>query len=142
MSAPGSSILSTTPNNTYAYYRGTSMATPHVTGLVALLASEGIATSAIKARIVNGVVRKDEERVAGRETRTNGRVNAFRALGASVAQPHRKSGDAMERNNTRTSAVRLAKGQTTAPTIYPAGDVVFLVGGTPSHVEEAFSKLP
>jgi len=26
--------------------------------------------------------------------------------------------------------------------IYPAGDVVFLVGGTPNHVEEAFSKLP
>jgi hypothetical protein len=26
--------------------------------------------------------------------------------------------------------------------LYPAGDVVFLVGGTPSHVEEAFSKLP
>jgi hypothetical protein len=24
----------------------------------------------------------------------------------------------------------------------PAGDVVFLVGGTPNHVEEAFSKLP
>jgi hypothetical protein len=26
--------------------------------------------------------------------------------------------------------------------LYPAGDVVFLVGGTPNHVEEAFSKLP
>lgn len=26
--------------------------------------------------------------------------------------------------------------------LYPSGDVVFLVGGTPNHVEEAFSKLP
>ena len=26
--------------------------------------------------------------------------------------------------------------------LYPAGDVVFLVGGTPNHVEEAFAKLP
>jgi hypothetical protein len=26
--------------------------------------------------------------------------------------------------------------------LYPVGDVVFLVGGTPNHVEEAFAKLP
>ncbi len=26
--------------------------------------------------------------------------------------------------------------------LYPSGDVVFLVGGTPNHVEEAISKLP
>ena len=37
--APGQSILSTVPTNSYAYYSGTSMATPHVTGAVALCAS-------------------------------------------------------------------------------------------------------
>jgi len=26
--------------------------------------------------------------------------------------------------------------------LYPVGDVVFLVGGTPNHVEEAFAELP
>jgi hypothetical protein len=26
--------------------------------------------------------------------------------------------------------------------LYPVGDVTFIVGGTPAHVEEAFSKLP
>jgi hypothetical protein len=26
--------------------------------------------------------------------------------------------------------------------LYPSGDIVFLVGGTPAHVEEALSKLP
>ncbi|MFO0802023.1 MAG: S8 family serine peptidase [Gemmataceae bacterium] len=36
IAAPGSSILSTTPNNTYSVYSGTSMATPHVTGAIAL----------------------------------------------------------------------------------------------------------
>jgi len=39
LGAPGSSIISTTPNNGYSTYSGTSMATPHVTGALALLAS-------------------------------------------------------------------------------------------------------
>ncbi|MEZ6093994.1 MAG: S8 family serine peptidase [Pirellulaceae bacterium] len=38
--APGSSIISTVPTNSYASYSGTSMATPHVTGAVALYASK------------------------------------------------------------------------------------------------------
>ena len=36
IAAPGVSILSTTPNNTYSTYSGTSMATPHVSAVAAL----------------------------------------------------------------------------------------------------------
>ncbi len=56
--APGSAIWSTTAYNTYSSYNGTSMATPHVTGAVALFkASNPSATGAtIKSTLLgNGV---------------------------------------------------------------------------------------
>ena len=55
LGAPGEGIFSTVPNNTYANYSGTSMATPHVTGAAALYKSLNPSATAaqIKAAILN-----------------------------------------------------------------------------------------
>ncbi|ALJ00804.1 S8 family peptidase [Rufibacter tibetensis] len=56
--APGSAINSTTAYSTYSSYNGTSMATPHVTGGVALYAAThpGSTAAAIKAAIMSSAV--------------------------------------------------------------------------------------
>lgn len=50
LGAPGVGIWSTVPNNTYARYDGTSMATPHVSGAVALIASRYPQASALQIK--------------------------------------------------------------------------------------------
>ena len=70
LGAPGSAIWSTLPGNSYGSYSGTSMATPHVTGAVALykslfpaataadiktaILSKGTATSSLSGKTVSG----------------------------------------------------------------------------------------
>src|SRR5262245_21243031 len=86
LAAPGSEILSTTRNNTYSIFNGTSMATPHVTGAIALLwgYDEALTYSEVRTRILanvdvlpnwTGVVASD------------GRLNAYRALSNTNPRP-------------------------------------------------------
>ncbi|MEP7159063.1 MAG: S8 family peptidase, partial [Chloroflexota bacterium] len=56
LAAPGSNISSTVPLNSYAAYNGTSMATPHVTGALALCASiGGLGAADLRSAVMNSV---------------------------------------------------------------------------------------
>jgi subtilisin family serine protease len=78
--APGSSITSSVPVSTYATYNGTSMATPHVTGAVALYASaQGTTISAetIRTAILSSAA--PTASLTGK-TVTGGRLDVYEAI--------------------------------------------------------------
>jgi thermitase len=76
LGAPGSDVWSTTPNNGYRSFSGTSMATPHVTGAAALYASlNPLATASdIKAALLASAAAMPTVSLSD-ITVTNGRLN-------------------------------------------------------------------
>jgi len=133
VSAPGSSVLTTNcyactyaDHNTWGshtYISGTSFATPNVAGVVALLRARFPSSSAqqIVDQLFNTV---DDLGYAGWDNRYGrGRVNAYRALGASVAGPSPVPDDGAEPNNTLAAARVIGLGTTINPSLHPAGDV-------------------
>ena len=84
LAAPGVGILSTLPGRSYGSFNGTSMATPHVAGVAALLKSQNpdLGDADLKAKIVQAVEKKDN--LEGKMV-TGGRLNAAGALGAQVS---------------------------------------------------------
>jgi subtilisin family serine protease len=78
LGAPGSLILSTIPGGKYDYYNGTSMATPHVSGVEALVNSSlALVGEGLKARILATV---DPVDALTGKTVTGGRLNARLAV--------------------------------------------------------------
>ncbi len=83
LGAPGVSILSTTPANTYSSFSGTSMATPHVAGTAALVLAEdpGLEVTGLKALLMDSV---DAIAALAGITVSGGRLNAANAIAALV----------------------------------------------------------
>ena len=79
IAAPGSNILSSTPKNKYEVFSGTSMATPHVSGVLGLLvAQEGrMPAEAVKERLMKTSipVASYKKKIA-----SGGRIDAYNLL--------------------------------------------------------------
>ncbi|MGQ7075914.1 S8 family serine peptidase, partial [Escherichia sp. SP-MK2] len=76
VAAPGSNIYSTYKGNSYQTLSGTSMATPHVAGLAALLAKKGYTNTQIRQ-----IIEKSADKITGTGTYwQNGRINANKAV--------------------------------------------------------------
>ena len=84
LAAPGVDIVSTLPNGEYGIGSGTSMATPQVSGIAALVLSDNpsLSTAALRSALLAGVDRNPS--LVG-SLATDGRTNALRALEAARA---------------------------------------------------------
>ncbi|MCI0338111.1 MAG: S8 family serine peptidase [Acidobacteria bacterium] len=88
LGAPGVGVISTTPNNTYSSFSGTSMATPHVTGAAALYKS--VFTDASAITIKNAILDSARNTLTSSMdniTLTEGRLNIGRFFEAPVSAP-------------------------------------------------------
>ncbi|MCX6117417.1 MAG: S8 family serine peptidase [Proteobacteria bacterium] len=84
--APGVDILSTIPNNKYGKKSGTSMATPHVSGVVALMLNKfpDLTPLQIKKRLIFS---SDKVSSLATYSQSKGRVNAKRSLEVDSIPP-------------------------------------------------------
>ena len=151
LGAPGANVLSTTRSNTYQYFSGTSMATPHVSGAAALmLASCQMTTASLKAALLNSV---DPIAALAGITTTGGRLNVNAAVRSCTTPLPTVSASAAGRTVTVTVAngpantrdwVALFCPDTTADTAFTAWQ--YLNGSTTPPLtglaSPAWSSLP
>ena len=102
VTAPGTNILSTYPEDKYAYLQGTSMATPNVAGAIALLASyyPDSTMEERRAMIIDNVDIKD---AFNGKVATSGRVNINNALKEKEVTPEPNTAPLAEDDNSSTA---------------------------------------
>ncbi len=134
LGAPGVDILSTTPGNRYQSFGGTSMAAPHVSGVVALLRAHDPALDfrAVKNRILAGA----SPRASLASTTLSGRrlsaLGALNCSGARLVSRRRPLGAELvtARAPVELSALHIDCGNPAGPvtvTVGPSGESVTLL---------------
>jgi len=138
LGAPGVDVLSTTRNNTYSYFSGTSMATPHVAGAAALVLSRcSLDTAGIKSNLLDNVDTLGS--LSGRVL-TNGRLNVDKAIRACSAPA---TPDFSVSATPASRTVVQGAGTTYTATITPSGGftgtVTFSASGLPTGATASFN---
>jgi hypothetical protein len=133
LGAPGDGIYSTvsTSDTAYATYSGTSMATPHVAGVLALLVAQFPAESysTIITRLLNGT---DKIPALAGKTKSGGRLNLANALlGATTPTPVRPANDSFATAVATSTATWALTGNNTDGTSET---------GEPAHAGNAVAK--
>jgi subtilisin family serine protease/subtilisin-like proprotein convertase family protein len=130
LAAPGVSILSTTPGNNYATYSGTSMATPHVTGVIALLQSQHPEWSS--TQIIDQILATvDPVASLQGKTITGGRLNAAAAVGPAgpdIAGPQVIASSPANTVSGTISSVRLTFNEAVDTSTFSAADIAAFTG--------------
>ncbi|MEW6283326.1 MAG: S8 family serine peptidase, partial [Candidatus Eremiobacterota bacterium] len=105
LAAPGVDIYSTLPGERYDSWSGTSMATPHVSGVAGLIATlyPDSTNDQIKSRLMNGAVPMAS--MAGK-TVTGGRLNAANSVENDSVAPAGPNDLLAENVTTRSATVR------------------------------------
>ena len=131
LGAPGTGIASTLPDSRYGVYSGTSMATPHVTGAAALIASArpGITAAALRQAILDAAIPTPS--LSGK-TVTGGRLNVGAGVFASrdVAVRSLQSPPSGARGSTVTVSVLVGNDGSATETFTVSMTDVPPAGGT------------
>jgi thermitase len=130
LAAPGVAILSTLPGNRYGRYSGTSMATPHVAGVAALIKSQEpcLDDAQIKAKLLRYV---DEKASLQGKVATNGRLNALGSLTQSgdTTKPRVASPRPAPGGSTKDRTPNIAATVTDAETELQQGSIKLSLDG-------------
>ena len=136
LGAPGAAVYSTLPFSRYEYYSGTSMATPHVTGVAALILAQNpsLTTAQVKSAILDNV---DPIPSLAGITTTGGRLNAAKALGAPASPDFTLSIAPSSRTVVRGNAASYTV--TVVPANGFTGSVELSVTGLPAGTTATFT---
>jgi uncharacterized repeat protein (TIGR01451 family) len=136
LGAPGVNVLSCSLGTGYTTVSGTSMATPHVSGVAALLLANNpsMTTAQVKSAILDNT---DPIPSLAGKTVSGGRLNAARALGLPPTPDFTISASPASRSVVRGASTTYTV--TVTPTAGFAGSVDFSVSNLPSGASGSFT---